>query len=229
MKQKKARLLTPSSKLTPVKLLLLSSPFCKTATSSSMKKGSSTNKKISAHLVPQEEEDKENSFEQRMNLESLQEAQIYGLPIIPFGYNSENIGVHHHKRPKLTIDNAGPKINRRLDFDEFASVKVSPLSATAVAPRAVRALATPARGRRLVPTTQSPSLSDARHCSSCTCNQAISRREMLTRIDFESLSSKTALLTSSGSESGVHDAAQTIWRNNNCHQEDYVKMSAKLV
>lgn len=165
----------------------------------------------------------ESSEERRMNLESLKETQIYGLPIIPFPYSESRLKAANaqrrnlHERLIATEYNSKTRpakafikdsvINRKLNFDE-------------------EELDSP-QFKSLQPTVSAAESEEkAKHCRSCTCNQAIvSRREMLTRLDLVDstlcLQQQTKVSNSSS------------WRNNNYEgglQEDYVKMSgAKLV
>ena len=90
----------------------------------------------------------------------------------------------------------------------------------------VKALATPSGTRRRMKPLDTSFESSKQHCRTCTCNRTIlSRREMLTRINFDSssysLRPRKVLETPRNSE-------VSEWQNNN-PQEDYVKMSAKLV
>ena len=71
------------SKLTPVKLFL-ASPFLR-------KKVGVASSGSSSLTQNQEDENKENSFELRLNLESLKEAQNYDLPFVPFPYQATPI------------------------------------------------------------------------------------------------------------------------------------------
>ena len=211
LKHKRLGLLTPT-KLTPVKLLC--SPFLQRRSGS--KKGvvgmASQAEKAAKHpLSPQGA---------RENLESLAEAQIYGLPIIPFPYSAERRRLIA-TGPKLNLksqENYG-NIVRKLEFDDQT-------------PLGVRALATPAGKRRLV--FEAEDL-DARHCRSCTCNQhqAVSRREMLTRHRLEFLPSLSSL--SNNNNLHVSRPLPTETKPQPLASEvDYVKMSggssdAKLV
>ena len=106
-------------------------------------------------------------------------------------------------------------------------------------PLIVKALATPAGIRRRLKPFETP----LTHCKSCTCDKTIvSRREMLTSIDLDSsyslkfgqqphqrntfdLETPSRNSTKPQQTTEVSEALQ----NNNIHQEDYVKMSAKLV
>ena len=93
-------------------------------------------------------------------------------------------------------------------------------------PMIVKALATPSGTRRRMKPLDTSFESSKQHCRTCTCNRTIlSRREMLTRINFDSssysLRPRKVLETPRNSE-------VSEWQNNN-PQEDYVKMSAKLV
>lgn len=92
-------------------------------------------------------------------------------------------------------------------------------------PMIVKALATPSGTRRRMKPLDTSFESSKQHCTSCTCNRTIlSRREMLTRITFDSsYSLRPRKVLEAPRKSEVSE-----WQNNN-PQEDYVKMSAKLV
>ena len=137
-----------------------------------------------------------------MNLESLREAEIYGLPIIPFPYSEKkatplnNHYLHSQRlivtdlqqnpvtpRRKLRWDPTPNNVQKRLFFEESDEEAPQDLVAT---PLIVRALATPSGVRRhQLPVVRTEPEVKEHHCKTCTCNnQAIlSRREMLSRVD----------------------------------------------
>ena len=108
-------------------------------------------------------------------------------------------------------------------------------------PLIVKALATPAGIRRRLKPLETP----LTHCKSCTCDKTIvSRREMLTSIDLDSSYTlkfgqqpqfhrnvpylETPSRNSTKPQQSTIEVSEAL-QNNNIHQEDYVKMSAKLV
>ena len=108
-------------------------------------------------------------------------------------------------------------------------------------PLIVKALSTPAGIRRRLKPFETP----LTHCKSCTCDKTIvSRREMLTSIDLDSSYSlkfgqepqiqrnvpnlETPSRNSTKPQQSTIEVSEAL-QNNNIHQEDYVKMSAKLV
>ena len=203
LKHKRLGLLTPT-KLTPVKLLC--SPFLQ------QNRRRSTTQKGVVTSGPTSEKRVLSPFSARENLESLAEAQYLGLPIIPFPYSAERrrliategrVAGFHPAGPKLPsqkrIEYGNVGIARKLNFDETT-------------PLGVRALATPAGKRRHLYGIQE----SRQHCSSCTCHQAVSRREMLTRHRLDFLPSLSSL--NNNGKSSLHPA-----------EVDYVKMAAKLV
>ena len=105
-------------------------------------------------------------------------------------------------------------------------------------PLIVKALATPAGIRRRLKPFETP----LTHCKSCTCDKTIvSRREMLTSIDLDSSYSLKFrqepqiqrnvpnLETPSRNSTKPQQTEVSEALQNNNYQEDYVKMSAKLV
>ena len=124
LKSKKARL-TPS-KLTPVKLLL-SSPFSRTKQcKQNMSVPSATSTTTPQNRYPLGPIEKNSMGEstssenQRLNLESLKEAQIYGLPIIPFPYSEKAL--------LKTSDNAKPTARGRLSGSLCNTYNTTPLN-----------------------------------------------------------------------------------------------------
>ena len=180
-------------------------------------------------------------FSARENLESLAEAQIYGLPIIPFPYSAERRRLIATEGRKIEeTEKNGPKLKSqaRIEYGNVGIVRK--LNFDETTPLGVRALATPAGKRRLVyvqpPQAQVAEDLSRQHCSSCTCNQAVSRREMLTRHRLDFLPSLSSL---NNNESSLQQHQEEMKRkkqnHHRLHQEvDYVKMNqveapAKLV
>ena len=105
-------------------------------------------------------------------------------------------------------------------------------------PLIVKALSTPAGIRRRLKPFETP----LTHCKSCTCDKTIvSRREMLTSIDLDSSYSLKFgqqpqfqrnvpnLETPSRNSTKPQQTEVSEALQNNNYQEDYVKMSAKLI
>ena len=243
LKHKRLGLLTPT-KLTPVKLLC--SPFLQRAAENRRRRSATSSKKGVASQV---EKGSKNSpsvvvlspFSARENLESLAEAQIYGLPIIPFPYSAERRRLIATEGRKIEeTEKNGPKLKSqaRIEYGNVGIVRK--LNFDETTPLGVRALATPAGKRRLVyvqpPQAQVAEDLSRQHCSSCTCNQAVSRREMLTRHRLDFLPSLSSL---NNNESSLQQHQEEMKRkkqnHHRLHQEvDYVKMNqveapAKLV
>ena len=201
---------------------------------SQVEKGSSKNSPSAVVLSP---------FSARENLESLAEAQIYGLPIIPFPYSAERRRLIATEGRKIEgTEKNGPKLKSqaRIEYGNVGIVRK--LNFDETTPLGVRALATPAGKRRLVyvqPPPQAQVAEDLsrQHCSSCTCNQAVSRREMLTRHRLDFLPSLSSLNNNSSLQQFEEEMKRKKQNHHrlHLHQEvDYVKMNqveapAKLV
>ena len=239
LKHKRLGLLTPT-KLTPVKLLC--SPFLQRGSENRRRRSAASSKKGVASQV---EKGRQNSpspatlspFSARENLESLAEAQIYGLPIIPFPYSAERRRLIATEGRRIHPEENGPKLKSQGRI-EYGNVGIArKLNFDETTPLGVRALATPAGKRRLVYVPSEDQAEDSsRHCSTCTCNQAVSRREMLTRHRLDFLPSLSSLNNNgSGSLQQFEEEMKRKKQNHHpLHQEvDYVKMNveapAKLV
>ncbi len=203
--------------------LLLNSPFCKKFTPSV----------VNPVKPVTPEPSQSEKLQTELNLESLKEAQIYGLPIIPFPYSEQRRLITEAQPEMMRIrKQAFSSATRKLDFESFEMSSNESSNSEEdefemrrnQTPLLVKALATPNINRKIANGKKAEHF-DKKHCGSCTCHLMLSRREMLSGLrKSDDLSTYSLKLR--------EEAMAKLWNNNQSQTNggaDYVKMSAKLV